>query len=158
MQDSKEQFYYELNHKIDEEQIVSSEFIEFITAKGDTSGFYELCSKFTDISLNAPKAPDPKTCEVRACFQFTDINIAKAAFAEYVDTHQLKDIEGLLEAVRLMHPFAVAWDDPRSKSGMVRPEGYDWNSIFAGKYHNFCQLPDEIWDQIKDEIQKEMTQ
>lgn len=119
------------------------------------SGFYELCSKFTDISLNAPKTADPKTCDVQACFQFTDINVAKAAFKDFVSKNGISDINGLLEAIHLMHPFSVAWDDPRSKGGMVRPENYDWKPGFAGKYHNFCQLPEDIWNQIKDEIMKE---
>ncbi len=43
-----------------------------------------------------------------------------------------------------MHRFAVAWDDPRKKSGIVPPEGYDWKPGFAGKYHNFCELPEDI--------------
>ncbi len=157
LHDSKDQFYAELNRKVEERQITSQEFIEFLKNMADqnASGFYELCSKFTDISLNAPKIADPKTCEVQGCFQFSDINAAKSAFQTYVRDNGLTDIEGTIEAVHLMHPFSVAWDDPRNKGGMVRPENYDWKPGFAGKYHSFCELPDDIWNQIKCEILEE---
>lgn len=120
-------FYAELNQKVEDRQITSQEFIDFMNSLADQSSsrFYELCSTFTDISLNAPKNADPKSCEVQACFQFSDINVAKSAFQAYVRDKALTDVEGLLEAVHLMHPFSVAWDDPRNKGGMVRPENYD---------------------------------
>ncbi len=35
-------------------------------SKDKTSGFYEVCSKFSDISLNAPKSVDHKTCDVQS--------------------------------------------------------------------------------------------
>ena len=160
LHDSRDQFYIELSQKIEEKQITSQETIDFVnnTKDHNASDLYELCSKFADIGLNAPKKADPKTCDVQSCFQFSDINAAKSAFSAFVSDNDICDIEGLLETVQLMHPFAVAWDDPRPKGGMVRPEGYDWKPGFAGKYHNFCQLPDEIWEQIKDEILKEMMQ
>lgn len=158
LHDSKDQFYAELNRKVEDRQITSLEFIDFLKSMADqnTSGFYELCSKFTDISLNAPKKADSKTCEVQVCFLFSDINVAKSAFQIYVRDNELTDVEGILEAVHLMHPFSVGWDDSRNKGGMVRPENYDWKPGFAGKYYNFCELPNETWEQIKDEILKEM--
>ena len=156
LHDSKDQFYVELNRKIENMQITSQEFVDFINSIPDqkTSGFYELCSKFTDVSLNVPKKVNPKTCNVQACFQFSDINTAKSAFKTFVRDNDLIDIEGLLEAIHLMHPFSVAWDDPRSKGGIVRPENYNRKPGYAGKYYNFCGLPDENWNQIKDEIMR----
>ena len=123
---------------------------------GEGSGFYELCSTFSDIGLNAPKWPDPKTCNVQASFQFKDIDNAKAAYKEYVAERQLTDYNGILDAVGLMHRYAVAWDDPRSKDGIVRPENYDWKPGIAGKHYNFCALPDDIWEKVKAEILEEL--
>ena len=60
-----------------------------------------------------------KNHEVRAVFQFTDIDVAKTAFQIYMRDNELTDIEGLLEAIYLMHPFSVELDDPRSEGGMV---------------------------------------
>lgn len=164
-QDAKNQFYAKLDCKIKNKEIKSEELITFImshtgeNSEKSTSGFYELCSKFCDISLNAPKWFDPKTCDVQASFQFTDIEEAKAALNSYLNSHSLSDIEGILDAIGLMYRFAVAWGDPRAKSTVVQAEGYDRNSPFFapffGKYHNFCELPDDIWERIKTEILNE---
>ena len=158
LHDSKDQFYMELEQKIKCGEITSKELVDFISScqgessEMNSSEFYELCSAFADISLNAPKLADSKTCDVQACFQYKDIEDAKVQFNNYVKKNELKDIGGILDAIGYMHSFAVAWDDPREKSGIVHPDGYDWNSAFAGKYYNFCELPDDIWQKIKNEI------
>ena len=163
LHDAKDQFYTELYHKIESNEITSKVFADFITStrgehpEDSTSGFYELCSKFSDISLNAPKWADSKTCDVQASFQFKDIDAAKAAFKSYVSQKGLTDYEGVLDAIGLMHRLAVAWDDPRAKSGLVQPKDYKWNSPFFGKYHNFCEIPDDFWQTLKEEILKEIS-
>ena len=157
LHDAKDQFYAELEQKIKNKEIESEEFVAFLSSHaGEGSGFYELCSTFSDIGLNAPKWFDPKNCDVQALFQFKDIDIAKAAFKKYVAERQLTDYNGILDAVGIMHQYAVAWDDPRSKGGIVRPENYDWKPGFAGKYHNFCALPDDIWEKVKTGILTEI--
>lgn len=162
LHDAKDQFYMELAQKIKNQEIESEEFSNFISShsgenpEDNTSDFYELCSTFSDISLNAPKWADPKTCNVEASFQFADIDRAKTAFKSYIAETGLTDVVGVLEAVGQMHRLAVAWDDPRSKSGMVHPEGFNWQPGFWGMYHNFTELPDDIWQKIKDEIMEEM--
>ncbi len=161
--DSKDRFYVELELRIESGEISSKEFIDFILSsqkqepEENTSEFYEVCSKFSDISLNAPKFVDHKTCDVQASFQFTDIDIAKVHFKNFMRDKELNDVEGVLDAIGIMHRFAVAWDDPRVKSGIVHPEGYDWTPVFAGKYHNFCELPEDIWQRIRSEIIEELA-
>ncbi len=162
LHDAKDQFYAELERKVKNKEIESEEFAAYVLShieehpEDNTSNFYELCSTFSDISLNAPKWADPKTCDVQASFQYADIDKAKTAFKSYIAETGIADIEGLLEVVGQMHRLAVAWDDPRAKSGVVHPEGFKWQSGFFGKYHNFCELPNDIWKKIKDEIMKEM--
>lgn len=158
LHDSKDQFYSELKNKIENEDITSEEFVRFIRSFDslDNSDFYELCSKFADIGLNAPKQADPVTCDVKAVFQFSDCNRAKAAFKEFTVIHHLLDIDGLLEAVRQMHHMAKAWDDTRCKGGIVLPKDYDEKPGFGGKYYNFCELPDDIWRNMADDIRKEL--
>lgn len=157
LNDSKEQFYAELDNKIEKGNFDSDEFVGFIQRFDDydVSGFYELCSKFADIGLNAPKQADPVTCDVEACFKFSDCDAAKAAFKDFFEKHNLSDVDGVLEAVHLMHRIAVAWDDPRCTGGRVIPKNYDWKQGFGGKYYNFCELPDDIWNKIAEEIRNE---
>ena len=162
LHDSKDQFYTELEYKINNKEIKSEEFSIFVLShtgenpEDNTSNFYELCSVFSDISLNAPKQADPKTCEVQAVFQRDDIDKAKAAFKSFIAETGLKDIAGLLDAIGEMQRLAVAWDDPRAKSGVIHPEGFSWQTGFFGKYHIFCELPCEIWQKIREEILEEM--
>ena len=161
---SKEYFYYELENKISNKDISSKEFIDFINScSSDNSGnnssfFYELCSKFTDISLNAKKVADPITCDITACFLFNDIDAAKSAFISYMNNNHLTDAEGILDAIFIMHPLAVADDDNRTKASLVRPTNYDGKSLFAGKYHDFCVIPYEEWEEIRNEIMNILQQ
>lgn len=110
---------------------------------------------FSDISLNAPKESDSKNCNVRALFQFSDINAAKAAFKEYVSKHGLVDVEGILKAIEVMHGDAIEFDDQREHHRVVRPKEFDRFSGSFGEYFSFCRIPDDVWNSIKDEILKE---
>ncbi len=163
LHDSKDKFYVELEQRIKNGEIRSKEFVNFFLScqkqepEDNISEFYELCSKFSDISLNAPKFVDRKTCDVQASFQFTDIDNAKLHFKNFMRDKELDDVEGVLDAIGIMHRFAVAWDDPREKSGIVQPEGYDWMPGFTGKYHNFCELPEDIWQKIRNELIEELV-
>lgn len=162
LQDAKGRFYEELEQKIKNKIIESEEFAAFVSShtgdnsEDNTSSFYELCSVFSDICLNAPKWADLKTCDVQASFQYADIDKAKAAFKGYLAENGLTDVAGLLDAVGQMHGLALAWDDSRATSAVIHPEGFDWQAGFFGKYHNFCELPSDIWQKIKDEILEEM--
>ena len=148
--------------RIDSDEFASKEFASFITSNqgrnlsDNSSAFYELCSKFADIPLNSLKWSNSGTCDVSACFQTADIRIAKDAFKKYISEKKLIDFEGVLETIRIMHSLAVAWDDPRSKYGIVKPENKDSNYGFAGKFYYFCELPSDIWNEIRDEIISEM--
>lgn len=162
LHDAKDQFYAELEQKIKNKEIESEEFVAFVAShigenpEDNTSNFYELCSAFSDISLNAPKWSDPQNCDVQASFQYADIDKAKVVFKGYIAETGLADIAGVLEAVGQMHRLAVAWDDPRVISEVVHPEGFNWQPGFWGKYDNFCELPKDIWQKIKMEILEEM--
>ena len=66
LHDAKDQFYAELERKVKNKEIESEEFAAYVLShieehpEDNTSNFYELCSTFSDISLNAPKWGDPK--------------------------------------------------------------------------------------------------
>ncbi len=160
----KKRFYSELYHKISTKEIVADEFVNFANTNKtndmneNTSGFFELCSKFVDISLNAIKFPDPITCEVKDVFLDTDINSAKAAFKEYTTNHTLSDIDGILEVIKIMHMYAVLDGDTRTKSATITPKTSTFNSQvgYVGKYHNFCIIPNDLWDEICQQIKAEL--
>lgn len=56
---SKEQFYYSLI-----ENEVLRDMGIFYVLKDNYLDFYDVCEKFADISLNAPKYRVPGTCDV----------------------------------------------------------------------------------------------
>ena len=153
-------FYSELYHKIAAKEIVADEFVNFANRNktdnpdDNSSGFFKLCSKFVDISLNAKKYPDPTTCDVQAVFLYSDVNAAKEAFKEYTTDHMLSDIDGILEAIRIMHMYAVFDDDTRTKSATITPNTSTYNSQvgYVGKFHKFCMIPNEMWNEICQQI------
>lgn len=165
LHNAKKRFYAELYHRIDTKEINTEEFVNFMSRNRveesieNQSGFYELCTKFCDISLNAPKYPDPTTCDVNAVFLYTDINAAKNSFKEYLANNKLNDIIGLLEAIRIMHMFAVSDNDPRTKSATITPQKASFESQlgYIGKYHNFCLIPNEMWEETCQQIISECS-
>lgn len=74
LHDAKDQFYAEVERKVKNKEIESEEFAAFVSyhteehPEDNTSNLYEQCSAFSDISLNALKGADPKTCDVQASF------------------------------------------------------------------------------------------
>lgn len=122
------------------------------------SGLYELCQKYSDIALNAPKIRVEGTCDIQGVFQFSDIDRAKQATLTYIKSHGIQNIDGLMDFIGKWHSRAVDWDDKRCKGGIVRPEGYTCGAGYAGKYYNFQELPDDQWEKIKAEVIKFVTE
>lgn len=157
--DSQEQFYAKLAVVLNGDEVESKEFRDYVSQFEtiSDSGFYELCMKFADISLNSLKEVNPVTCDVRAVFQFADTEIAKTAIKEFIQCNHLNDLDGLLEVIHIMHQFAVGWDDPRCTGGRIVPKDYNWEPGFGGQYYNFSKLPEIIWSQISEEIRKDCS-
>ena len=91
--DSKEYFYLGLQNK--KEQI---DLLWPGVENLESTQFYELCQKYSDIALNAIKQRVPGTCDVQGCFQFADIEIAKRATKDYVVDREIEDVDTLLSA------------------------------------------------------------
>lgn len=146
LHDSKEQFYSYA------EELLGKELKQLLDSDDMKLEFYDLCKKFADIPLNAPKGKDPKTGELLGSFQFTDIDLAKEATVSFVKKYNISDLDAFMETIHILHEHAVEWDDIRAKSGLVRSESYNYNGGFFGKYYNFQCLPDDIWKTICTEI------
>lgn len=149
IENSRQYFYLELQNN--KEQI--AQLWPGVDNLEDTQ-FYELCQKYSDISLNAIKQRIPGTCDVQGCFQFADIESAKHATKNYVVEWEIKDIDTLLSLIHDFHSRAVAWDDKRTTSGRVLPENYNYQSIYGGKYFNFKELPEDTWESIALDVKE----
>jgi len=147
---AREQFYDKLLQKDN----LPDELARILSINPQESGVFELCQKFEEIALNTRKIRKQGTCEVQGVFQFTDIDKAIYATKAYVRKHHINDVHSFLEIVHDMYPHAVLWDDKRTKSGLVRPEGYDWTSPVAGVYYDFTRIPEDQWRGIIADILK----
>lgn len=149
IKDSKQYFYQKLQDNQEQVALLWPSIDNL-----ENTHFFELCQKYSDISLNAIKQRIPGTCNVQGCFQFTDIETAKKATKDYVAEWAIEDIDVLLSLIHEFHPHAVAWDDKRMTNGRVLPENYDYHSLYAGQYFNFKRLPEDIWEEISHEVKE----
>ena len=121
--------------------------------------FYELCKCIVDIALNAKKCK-PEDNQVQAVFSEMDINIAKNKVIEFVRVYEIKDSKNFLNAVEDIYPYAIEWDDKRGTCAVVFDEKEKSKRDLSriGGYYSFTQLPNNIWNEIKDEILEELKQ
>lgn len=120
LNNAKEMFYDELYRMIENNEIKSEGFITFVNNnKGasqadSTSGFYELCSKFADISLNYNmRIKNGDTTNINH-YDEKDIAEAKTSFKQFVSENNLKDTAEILDALERLYVLAVNQDDPRN--------------------------------------------
>lgn len=146
LHDSKEQFYSYA------EELLGEELKQLLDSDDMKLEFYDLCKKFADITLNAPKRKDPKTGKLEGCFQYDDMDSAKEATVKFVKKYNIHHLDSFMESIYRLHGHAVEWDDARAKSGFVQAESYNYNGGFFGTYYNFQCLPDDIWKTICIEI------
>ena len=139
---AKINFYSELKRN----DTMLNDVFTFIEEKGEESGFYELCCKFLDITLNAPKFKDGT-----AILQYSDVDIAVNATETYIREHNIDDIYSLLNLIYEYHPKAHRMNETRSSNGIVWSES---SSAFGriGKYYDFSKIPSENWEEIKKQI------
>ncbi len=116
--------------------------------------FYKVCEKFADIGLNAPKYRVPGTCDVQGYFQFEDIRKAKEIAKQFYMEKNIVDIEEYLMAIERVYTLAVDFDDDRCRGGMIRPEKADFSYGMFGKYYNFAEIADDVWEDIKKETKQ----
>ena len=116
--------------------------------------FYELCNAFSCISLNAIKCVNEETQEIMGCFQFEDMQMAKTALKEFISESSHANKGALLEAVRIMHPYAVPWYDPRRRMddrSAVKELPMDKGVIAPLPY--FCEIPETVWKRVCEIIE-----
>lgn len=136
------QFYKEVgkeNH--------SSELVSILENYPDCE-FYELCQKFIDVGLNAPKRMN-NDGTIGGSFQPNDIESARDAVVAFIDRFKIMDIDEFLRILKLYYPRAANPEDPRKRTAMIMNESYT-----LGQFFSFSVLPDEIFELIAKEIKE----
>lgn len=144
-----EEFYYYFDENLD--LISSDEIKAIVSEKKYNSGFYEICLKYSEIALNAPKFKDEKSGEIGACFQYGDINTAVSATCMYIKENNIKEYKQLLSSIRSFHRYAIKDNENRVTSKYI--SSYDNpNMMGYGMYYDFLDLPDDLWNKIIDDV------
>ena len=136
------QFYKEVgidNH--------SSELVSILENYPDCE-FYELCQKFIDVGLNAPKRMN-NDGTIGASFQPNDMETARDTAIAFIDRFKIVDIDEFLRILKLYYPRAADPRDSRKRSAAIMNEPYT-----LGKLFSFSVLPDEIFEMIAKEIKE----
>lgn len=118
-----------------------NDILQNTEAKND---FWNLCKSYAEIGLNAPKYRIPGTCDVQGLFQYAVIDYTRDKTVEFIQKY---DIDDLFYLVEKMYTRVVEFNDERH-SGLVKPESTSISG-FAGKYYNFAELPDEVFEELK---------
>lgn len=134
------------------EQIKKMKIYDVLVSNCDE--FYHVCEKFADIGLNAPKYRVPGTCNVQGYFQFEDIQKAKESAKNFYIEKDIHDVNEYLSAIENVYAYAVDFRDTRCRSALVKPQNADFSSGFYGKYHNFVEVPNDIWSDIMEETKQ----
>ena len=109
--------------------------------------FWNLCKSYAEIGLNAPKYRTPGTCDVQGVFQYADIDTAKDNTVEFIQKYNIDDVDEFFDLVEKMYIHAVKFNDNRH-GGLVKPEPTSMSG-FAGKYYNFAEMPDDVFEELK---------
>lgn len=109
--------------------------------------FWNLCKSYAEIGLNAPKYRTPGTCDVQGVFQYADIDTAKDNTVEFIQKYNIDDVDEFFDLVEKMYIHAVEFNDNRH-GGLVKPEPTSMSG-FTGKYYNFAEMPDDVFEELK---------
>ena len=139
-----EKFYYYFDCNLD--LITSDEIKRIVTEEKYHSGFYELCQKYSDIALNAPKEKDDDNGKIYSCLQLSDIDVAVSATCQYISDNNIKDIIGFISSIKAMYKYAERDNDDRVSTTYI-PSSDDGFGRF-GMYYDFMSLPNELWDKF----------
>lgn len=134
-----QRFYDELN-AIDD---VSENLGRYVIQDDFVQHLFDVCEKVSYIGINAPKIKDPQSTNIRASFQYEDIDNAILHITTFSVKYADIAISELLSIIRQLHRYAYGENEVGSVSGVV------WNDSHSfGSYHNFSQLPEDIWQKF----------
>jgi hypothetical protein len=127
------------------------DIVRIINSNSEMSGFYELCSKYLEIALNADKWVDENTNELKCLVKYTDIESAKVATFNFVSDHRLQNLESLLSMIKGRYQEAVSDDESRQTSGVIRNNDLKNSAMgLYGTYYILTQIPN--WEIVEKDI------
>ena len=66
---------------------------------------------------------------------------------EFIQKYNIDDVDEFFDLVEKMYIHAVEFNDNRHR-GLVKPEPTSMSG-FAGKYYNFAEMPDDVFEELK---------
>lgn len=130
--------------------------IALLIKKDTQCGFYDVCQKFADASLNSVKFKE-NDGKLAGALKSEDVNIAKAGTIDFIKKYSIKDIDSMLSIIAAEHPKSVNPDDTRQKSACLREENVTDLIGYAGKLYDLRKIPNEVFQKIVDEIKRELS-
>lgn len=139
-----------------EQQYPNSE-IALLIENNELCGFRDVCQKFLDIALNAPKVKTDDR-KLAGVFQYSDINIAKEAATEFINKHNIQNINEFFSIIESEYPQSGAADDKRQKSGFLKEDNVGGVVGYAGTFYIFTRISDDVFQKVVAEIKEALKQ
>jgi|GEM_PF-5127485 len=145
---AEEQFYQILKDHIAKGVVADNLEIGF---NGNVD-FYELCKMYADVGLNAPKWKSKDGLHIEASFQFEDMDRVVDTTVAFIKQYEITNTDSLFEIIRVMHPYAVEWNDNRPRSTTTLKDDSNRYTPRVGNYTVFSQLPEDLFNEIKEAV------
>ena len=152
IENAEQQFHQILNDHINKGVVAENLEIDF----SENTDFYELCKRFADVGLNAPNWKSEDGLQIEASFQFEDMDNAVNGTIDFIQKYKIANTDALFEIIRVMHPHAVEWEDKHSRSATTWKNDNNRYAPRVGNYTVFSQLPEDVFNQIKEAVIKGM--
>ena len=117
-------------------------------------GYYELCQKFLDVALNAPKVRT-ETGALAGVFQHVDIEIAKKEAALFLHNNTIEDIDNFFDIFEHAYPLSASPEDTRQKTAFIRESDGRYVGCI-GTFYSFTSISDDIYAEIISEIKSQI--
>jgi len=129
--------------------------IASIVDRDEYCGFYEVCQKFLDVSLNAPKVKTPDG-KIAGIFQYADIAVAKEATIDFIKKWGIKDLDSIFNIIGSSYSYSSTPDDKRQKSGVLGARDTVASPGYAGTLYMFTKINNDVYQKIVNEIRAEI--
>ena len=117
-------------------------------------GYYELCQKFLDVALNAPKVRTDEG-SIAGVFQYDDIEIAKKEAILFLNNNTIEDLNNFFIILEHAYPLSASPDDKRQKTAFIK-ESDDRYLGYFGTFYSFTSISDDIYAKIIADIKSQI--
>ena len=114
--------------------------------------FFELCCTFSHVTINANRIRTG-TLEISCAPKEEDMHNAREKTIRFIDSNSEINTDELLKLIHRYQVHAVFHNEAQSHHGLLKDEN---NGVF-GKWFNFAEFPDEVWQKLYNEIVSELN-